>query len=214
MDYDRYKRQSDIVDVDVLNIPIHIIGVGGIGSWCALTCAKMGCQDITVYDMDEVENHNVASQFYRHDQLGQQKLDAIVQNVFDYTGTRILARSAQADGDIDKGIVIIAVDSMERRHELAEIYKDRDIYIIDGRMGGLQLEIYSVEASKYTQTLAPLDGVDHDACTARAISFNCAVIGGLVANQVRKFIQDGAVNKSFIFEFNNLMTLQEDFNNE
>ena len=78
---ERYKRQYDFVKFDELKLPIHVIGAGGVGSWTALLLAKMGCQDITVYDMDEVEDHNVASQFYSEDQLGMNKLDALKENV-------------------------------------------------------------------------------------------------------------------------------------
>ena len=62
---ERYKNQSDIFTP--IDIPIHIIGIGGIGSWTAFILAKMGCQDINLYDFDEVEDHNIASQIYKED---------------------------------------------------------------------------------------------------------------------------------------------------
>ena len=69
----RYARQLDIVDVEKLSIPIHIIGNGGIGSWVSLLLCKMGCSNIHLYDEDTVEEHNIASQFFKLEDLGKEK---------------------------------------------------------------------------------------------------------------------------------------------
>jgi len=203
----KYSRQLDIINVDELNVPINVIGAGGIGSWTALLLAKIGCPDIRVYDFDLVEEHNCASQFFEESQIGKTKVEALQENVLKQTGIKISTFDAEVENEISSGIVILAIDSMEERIRLGELYKDKDIYIIDGRMGGLQLEIYSCHSILYPSTTVNPDDVHQDACTAKAISFNCAVIGGLVVNQVRLFLkgkkQDGQL--TYLFDENKLL---------
>lgn len=209
MGAERFNRQLDLVNVKELDIPIHVVGVGGIGSWTTLLLAKMGCPDIHVYDMDEVEDHNVASQFYASEDLGKLKVQAIIENVGWMSDIEPVAHEA-TEKSILKGIVIMAVDSMQARWDIYEAIKDKDVYIIDGRMGGLQLELHHGKPEEYVKSLRDPNGVDHDPCTARAISFNCAVIGGLIANTVRRYVAGELKAETFIMEFNNLNVLKHD----
>lgn len=207
MHIEKFKGQTDIVKYEELQLPIHIIGAGGIGSWTAFFLAKMGCENITVYDMDEVEEHNSASQFYRPSQIGEDKLISLHTNIKEQTDYGIIVKEAPEEENIKEGLVIIALDSMERRHEMAEILSDKDVFIIDGRMGGLQLEIYRASANSYVDTLVDPDDVDTDPCTAKAICFNCSVIAGLICNYVRLYVQGDSEQSKIIFGFNNGLQL-------
>jgi len=86
--------------------------------------------------------------------------------------------------------------------------KDKNVYVIDGRMGGLQLEIYCCPSSIYETTLVNPNNVSHDSCTARSICFNCAIIGGLIANFVRLYVNKELTNQELIFGFNDLSLLK------
>ena len=205
---ERYARQLDIINQQELNFPIHIIGAGGIGSWTALLLAKMGCPDISVYDDDIVEEHNVASQFFMTDQLGTTKTFSLRKNVIEQTGIDIKQKTNIDEEQITEGLVIIAIDSMQERHRLANIYRERNLYIIDGRMGGLQLEIYCVPSTTYVATLVNPNEVSPDSCTARSICFNCAIIGGLIANFVRQYAKKELINQELTLGFNGLSLLK------
>lgn len=208
---ERHKRSIDIIDPSKLDFPIHILGAGGIGSWTALLLAKMGCPDIRVYDNDRVEDHNVASQFYKESQLGHQKTKALAYNVYEQTGIKILPLSIQMEKSIREGMVIIAIDSMERRHSINDQVKYMCNWIIDGRMGGTQLEIYSQKPLHYNRTLVDPNGVHPDPCTAKSICFNCAVIGGLIANYVRLYANGDYNDYGITFGFNNIELLKEKY---
>lgn len=186
----RYKGQADIVDEKLLDIPIHLIGCGGIGSWTALILAKMGCNNITVYDFDEIEEHNVASQFYEDTQLGELKTEALVSNVCKQSSIAMKIGEVEEEKDINEGIVIIAIDSMAGRLELNEYFKNKDLMIIDARMGGLQAEFYCCKSKDYEPTLVAPDEAQHERCTEKAISFNCAFIGSMICNAVRLYVND------------------------
>lgn len=208
----RYKRQIDIVDEEKLKFPIHIIGSGGIGSWTALLLAKMGCSDITIYDDDEVEDHNVASQFFMESDIGKNKCLATQMNVDSFSGGNIKYLDQEKEEDIQNGMVIFAVDSAEERIRLGKIYEKRNIFIIDGRMGGLQAEVYCRLSKDYMPiTVAPEDA-DPDPCTGRAISFNCAFIASMIANYVRLYANEKldleAKDNQLIFLFDNFKLLK------
>lgn len=204
---ERYKRQIDIVNYEELSIPIHLIGCGGIGSWTALTLAKMGCSNIHVYDDDEVEEHNVASQFFSDDQLEMLKTDALAVNVEKFTNMKLHLHINEEEKDINEGLVILAVDSLDARRELSEIFKEKNIFIIDGRMGGLQAEIYCRNSKDYI--IGDKEEADHEPCTAKAISFNCEYIGSMIANFVRLYIKGELKgNEDLIYLFDNNMLLK------
>jgi molybdopterin/thiamine biosynthesis adenylyltransferase len=207
----RHDRQSGIIKAGELRFPIHVLGAGGIGSWTALLLAKMGCDNIVIYDDDKVEEHNIASQFYKEGQLDMYKVEALAENVLEQTGVEIeQVKNIKEEEYIDKGLVIIAVDSMKERIRLGEIYKDKNIHIIDGRMGGLSFEIYNKHASKYLQTTVDPSEVDTDSCTEKSISFNCAVIGGMIVNQVRRYAKhDYGFNGELIYCFNSQTMLKK-----
>ena len=205
---ERYTRQLDIINQSELNFPIHVIGAGGIGSWTTLLIAKMGCPDIHVYDDDIVEEHNVASQFFKQDQLNMNKVSALAINVIEQTGINIKPKQKIDEERITEGLIIITIDSMSERIRLANIYKDIPLYIIDGRMGGLQLEIYCAPSATYVATLINPNEVSRESCTARSICFNCAVIGGLIANFVRLYAKRELINQELTFGFNDLSLLK------
>ena len=209
---ERFKRQLDIVKAGDLRFPVHILGAGGIGSWVALTLAKTGCSNITVYDNDKVEEHNVASQFYKEDQLGEYKVKALAKNIFEQTGMEInIMKNVKEEELIYGGLVIITIDSMAERIRLGEIYKDRRIFIIDGRMGGLSFELHAYKANKYLLSTVEPGKVDRDACTSKSISFNCLVIAGIIGNMVRKYAKDINQGKpSMYVDLNSLIVIRKD----
>lgn len=205
----RHDRQLDIITKTDLDFNIHILGAGGIGSWTALTLAKMGCENIIVYDNDDVEDHNVASQFFKEEQLGLPKTEALKANVLEQTGVEIETEENIAEESITSGLIIIAIDSMEERIRLGELYKNKDVMIIDGRMGGLQLEIYCSHSSRYLKTTVNPEDVEPDKCTGRSINFNCLVIAGLIANYVRIYAKGNLKEGEISFCFKNTQMVKD-----
>jgi len=55
---------------------VTIIGVGAIGRQVAVQLASLGVRSLQLIDFDSVEQHNVTSQGYRHDEIGQFKVAA------------------------------------------------------------------------------------------------------------------------------------------
>ena len=59
------------------NYEIHVIGVGAVGSYIALTLAKLGIKKLYIWDFDTVEEHNITNQVYNYNDLGKPKTLAL-----------------------------------------------------------------------------------------------------------------------------------------
>lgn len=196
----RTKNQTTILNPE-LQPNILIIWVGWVGSMTALVLAKMWLKNITVIDWDEIEDHNVASQFYKEDQLGLSKVEALKENVLEYTWVEVTAIHGWRDKDTNKDIwfdieadiVILAADNMDVRKEAVDFFKDNlDTLIIESRMWGIEYMIQTFYPSvQYFERLAtwfPQEEADPIICTEKAICFNTAVISGRIWEIVSNYI--------------------------
>ena len=57
--------------------PVHIIGLGAIGSHIAELLARLGVQNFELYDFDTVTDYNVANQMFEFNDIGTEKTIAI-----------------------------------------------------------------------------------------------------------------------------------------
>lgn len=195
-------RQFDIIPQEKLALPVHIIGCGAIGSFTALALAKMGAEDITVYDMDQVDTVNMNCQFYRFSDIGKKKALALADLVEDFTGVEVLAVPTKVDASFAprlKGIVILAVDSIDARREIFEsIYKlgAGVQWFIDTRMGAEYYEQHcfnpydEVEASKYRTTFHTDDNQAQAPCTAKSTVYTATLAAGMVSKTVKNILID------------------------
>lgn len=63
---------------------ILIVGIGGVGSWCAESLARSGIGQITLIDMDEVCMSNINRQIHAlHSTIGQSKVEIMSKRIKD-----------------------------------------------------------------------------------------------------------------------------------
>ena len=146
-DTNNYDRQHALFDPSNQNLKIHIVGVGSIGSFIALNLAKLGFNNIKITDFDMVEEHNIPNQFYRIEDLGKYKVEALSEIIKSFTDLEVEIENIKIDEnyqwDLDlNSLVVVAVDSMEARQMIFEQIKDYPIKLLDTRMGGLMYNIY------------------------------------------------------------------------
>jgi molybdopterin/thiamine biosynthesis adenylyltransferase len=176
-------------------VPLTLIGAGGIGSPTALALAKMGFPDLTIYDADTVEPHNLPNQLYPLAALGQSKAISLAEECFRFSGTRPNAIPDMFEGQAElEGIVISGVDSMEARRIIWSYVRHRPNIrgYVEARMGG-QVGIVHVvnptderSIAAYEQTLYTDAEAAEEPCTERAIAFNVFALAGLISAQVKK----------------------------
>ncbi len=208
-----YFRQMDLVDQEALDIPMVVIGCGGIGSLTTLALAKMGCHNLTVYDDDTIEPHNLPNQVYRMEDTGKKKVDAIGDILQSYTGARITVRPERIAGQKLRGVVISGVDTMADRVRIwldsVKLNPAGPLYI-DARMGGEVTRIYSVrpvdpfQIQSYEATLYSDTEADPLTCTGRTIIYNTFAIAGIITSQVKKFLMGEPYHREILFDLHTL----------
>ncbi len=187
-------RQLDFIPMNKLGAEIVIIGAGAIGSWVALSLAKMGLVDITVWDHDDVSIENMNCQFYPIDEIGKPKVEALQRMVERFTGTKITAYKKKYEGESLSGIVISALDNMTTRSDVFNKRSNNVDWIIDPRMSLEQASLYVCRtASKdsieyYAKTLYSDDAAVQERCTAKSTIYTANLIAGLVSKTVKDII--------------------------
>jgi molybdopterin/thiamine biosynthesis adenylyltransferase len=214
-----YWRQLDILDPEALDVPIVVIGAGGIGSPTALALAKMGCHDLTIYDPDIVEAHNLPNQMYRLLDIGRPKAQALRDLITMFAGDVVHDYDVAVSGQALNGIVVAAVDTMNTRRDVWERgvrYQSGVRLFIDARMGGEVCRIYSIHPSDpddirfYEATLYGDDEATEQECTAQAIIYNVFAIAALIANQVKKEVSAEPLFREVVFDLYTLTLLTRD----
>lgn len=204
-----YWRQLDLVTPEEFNLPITIVGAGGIGSPTALALAKMGCSRLTIYDPDIVEPHNLPNQLYRIEDGARPKVEALREIIHAFTGFEIVAIQEAVSDQRLQGLVISGVDSMTARQAIwkgAIRYRPNVELYLDARMGAEVCRIYSIRPADpddiraYELSLYNDDQATADSCTAQAIIYNVFTIAGLIANQVKKYAKGEHLEREIVFD--------------
>jgi len=146
-----FYKQTDLYDPSKHDPKAYVYGAGSIGSHVTMALAKIGVQDITLYDFDTIEPSNVPSQFFPVGlKENVKKINAMKKLTRMMTGTTINIVDAKIDETfnpvcLDNSIHIIAFDNIESRKVLAEKLDGNNVWLIDGRIGGYNYEIYTAK---------------------------------------------------------------------
>ena len=95
---------------------VYIGGAGGIGSWLSFFLARSGVQSIVIFDDDQIESHNTSGQMFKHSQIGLNKVKAVTDNIYEFTGKFITSYTEKINEDTPLGRYFFsAFDNMEAR---------------------------------------------------------------------------------------------------
>lgn len=192
-----FERQIDFFNPILFRDRITIIGCGGIGSSTAFILSKIGVR-IKIFDSDTVEEHNLSNQLPFHEgHLGLFKVEALRMALGEpFSGLLTCIPEKYEGQEIDDDLIILAVDSMEARRQIISSLEGRDLTIINAGMGLLE---YSISVCRIPVELEELmKSVRFEAnlpCTARAVLFNAAKIGALIAQIVISLLRREPVPK-------------------
>lgn len=205
---ERFNRQLGIINQsDLTHSKFSVIGVGGIGSAVTLTLAKMGARDISVYDDDVLEEHNISNQTYPYSAVGKSKVDAMADMIMYMEGFPIDPNQEKYTG-CNSPFVICGVDSMEARIEIFnEHLSFANKYYIDARMGGEQMVIYSIDLEDkddvefYRSTLHSDEDALPIPCTEKAIIYNTMGIASHICASIKRRIMGEGQVRQLIYDF-------------
>ena len=196
MNVDHLSRQLSLIPMDTLTVKVNIIGCGAIGSFLALSLAKMGITRIEMWDFDSVSIENMSNQFYRFADIGSPKAVALAGLVNDFTGVTPKPNISKLEtlAGLD-GIVIVAVDTMAARKQLFESLAGNPHTIkllIDPRMSAEMYQQYTVTTTEahdwYKKTLFTDEEGVATPCTAKSTVYTATLAAGLVVKTIKNFI--------------------------
>lgn len=188
-------RQIELLPVDKLNRRIEVIGCGATGSFVVLALAKMGFENIRVWDADVVSEENMNCQFFPTASLGINKAAALATLVEQFTGVKIEYMPKHWEGEkLTADIVINGADSMAVRKQLVEHLEWTNTYYIDPRIGSETILAYALhmmnDSDVQAHKLSLFDDKDgvQERCTAKAIMYTVLLVSGLVCKMVKDYV--------------------------
>lgn len=178
---------------------IDVIGAGATGSKVVMSLAKLGVENIHVWDFDKVESHNIANQIFGNPDVGKQKVVALAEAVKRDTGTSISIHDERVDGTQALGdVVFLLTDTMKSRKEIwlkGIKYKPSIKVMLETRMGTDNGRLYTVNpimpqsVKAWEATLYDDDKAEVSACgTSITVGPTSDVLSGMaVWNMIRWF---------------------------
>jgi len=174
---------------------VTVYGAGSVGSHVIYELAKLGVKNLIVHDFDKVELHNIGNQFYKLDDVGKTKVEALLENVTQFTGNdlRISATKITPEFIFEfamDSLHIMTFDNIESRKIVFDCLRGFPLTLIDVRAGGEGWELYEVrmdneEACKWYEP--KLQGEFSEAkCGERTVIYNVTNLASEVCNHFKK----------------------------
>ena len=179
---------------------IHIIGCGAIGSTLAEEIVRYGIENITLYDFDVVESHNIANQIYTEEDIGKTKVQAL--------GEYLLKINPELKDHlriVDKGYtnqklsgyVFLCVDNIDLRRKIVEDNQHNQFIkgVFDFRMRLTDAQHYAADWSKELEVRSLLNSMafSHEEAKEETPVSACNLTLSVVST-VRLIVSLGVVN--------------------
>ena len=145
----RYKRNQSTISIKnqlkLLNSHVAIIGCGGLGGHVAEILTRIGIGNLTLFDFDIFEEHNLNRQnFSNYITLGKEKV-LVVKEALELINPSLhveaFVKKFDPFIDIDMlknvGIVVDALDNPKTKLDLAFTCKEKKIAFVHGAIAGM-----------------------------------------------------------------------------
>lgn len=196
----RYLRHQKHLPEKVRALGLNFIGAGSVGSHMIMMFARMGFENIKVYDPDTVEDQNLGNQDYPNDAVGKLKVDALKEELKRRTAVTLQGVPEKfpcMDMPIP-GVIISSVDTMQSRRDIwTKIKKNPNTELyIDTRMGLIQGNVYWINPHNrkvcewYENQHLVGDGVE-DPCEARTVAYTVYGIACMVGSDITRYVLKG-----------------------
>jgi molybdopterin/thiamine biosynthesis adenylyltransferase len=206
---------------------VDVVGCGATGSRIALDLAKLGVENIHVWDFDTVEEHNVANQVFGIEHIASLKVEALAALVKAATGVKIYTHAERVDGSQQLGdVVFLLTDTMSSRKEIWDKslkFKLKTQILIETRMGADSGRVYALNPNKpghikaWEATLYADDEAEVSACGASvSVGPTAEIIAGLATWQMIRWfaIEKGgedSLDNEIIFSLRPMLTISRRF---
>lgn len=215
------NKVLEYFDASKIKAHIHIIGCGAIGSHVAEQLARMGCDNIHLWDFDTVSPHNITNQMFIQDDIGEPKITAVWHMIHDINPDVKLYLHAQGwQGETLSGYVFLCVDNIDLRREIVKVnqFNPNCLAFFDFRMRLTDAQHYMAvrenlgDMKKLLDSMAFSHDEAKDATPKSACNVELSVIytvKGIVSFGVSNFVRLvlGQSTKTMILLDYNLLTL-------
>lgn len=166
-------RHESVFDPSEHNYPFHIIGAGATGSRVFAALVELGIKNISVYDPDVVESHNLANQIYGNADIGTSKvlgcnaylrrklgipIETEIPKSFRFYTQKVTPAYLDNYENVSGGVVFILTDTMQSRKDIFNSLKRRcrtvtdansaaalaPMLIIETRMGSTHGSVFTI----------------------------------------------------------------------
>lgn len=197
-----FIRNHEVINGENLKEKITVIGAGAVGSVAVLGLAKLGFDNIEVWDSDVIEEENIGPQMYPTRYIGNNKAKALEDLVHSYTGTLIRGVPEAWRGESLSGIIVSAVDSMKVRKQIWEESQYFGRLVVDPRMAVEFASCYAARPADkwYEKTLHSDENSVQERCTNKATSYTSFLLGAHVVKVVKDFVRGMSYCKNLQFD--------------
>lgn len=168
-------RHEPIFDHTKHTDRVHIIGAGATGSRVFAALVELGVTNISVYDFDGVESHNLANQIYKHSDIGLSKVSGLLDwyrtktsssppPEMEFHEARVGVRFPAKPLD---GFVFLLTDTIESRKQIFDIYLHAEQCgqikrVIETRMAALHGTVMHFDPNDADQAQRWLDSLPNE----------------------------------------------------
>lgn len=168
-------KQGDYFQpINDINVPIHVIGIGAIGSTVATMLARMGVTELNIYDIDIVEPKNICNQEYFDNQIGLTKIGALYNTLIAVNPeikVKVHAEGWKPNTRIS-GYIFLCVDNIDLRRQIVEENKNNKYIkaIFDFRMRLTDAQAYAADFDHLDELLDTMQFTHEEAKAETPVS--------------------------------------------
>lgn len=159
------RKHSDYFDPNSVSAPIHIIGLGAVGSNIVDQLARFGFDNFHLWDIDTVEFKNITNQMYSTFHVNHLKTKAMKAIILDINPEAKITLHEGYNGELLDGYVFLAVDSISIR-KLAvtnNLSNTNLLAVFDTRIGAMDAQGYAAKGTDLEKLLLTMDFTDEEA---------------------------------------------------
>ena len=145
-------RSLEIIDFEKYeHIPIHIVGLGAVGSKAFEQLVCLGARHLVLHDFDTVEHHNTHNQLFGVGHVGMTKVDACLDWVKYKYGDQYVGKIETFNHKVTEdtelvGAVLMCVDTFDGRRAViqASIASQGVGIVVEGRCAPKFFEVRTI----------------------------------------------------------------------
>lgn len=189
--HENLYRGKDLA-AKIATLPICICGVGALGSILCDTLARQGFKTLKVIDFDRVEVHNLNTQLYGMDDVGQLKVTALQQKIYRATKIQVQTESKKLENNNvakllkNYSLIIDCFDNFEARNLLTSYCASGKLDCLHGGMFEGYGEVVWNEVYK-----VPKNAVGLDVCSYPLARNLATFVVSIMAEELQNFVGTG-----------------------